>query len=98
MSNREVMQQALEYLDAPSAKLWPAGTQHRIIKALRAVLAEPVQEQEPVAWQWLNTGHFRKKLPRTAELGNWQPLYTHPPQRKPLTDAQLRAMFEIGEK
>ena len=38
---REAAQQALEYLEAPSAKLWPAGTQHRITAALRAALAEP---------------------------------------------------------
>lgn len=38
---RTAAQQALEYLDAPSAKLWPAGTQHRIITALRSALAEP---------------------------------------------------------
>ena len=38
---RQAAQQALKYLDAPSAKLWPAGMQHRIITALRAALAEP---------------------------------------------------------
>lgn len=41
---RTAAQQALEYLDAPSSKLWPAGTQHRIITALKAALAEPQQE------------------------------------------------------
>ena len=42
--------------------------------------AEPVQE--PVAWQWLNTAHFRKNLPVNAEPGAWNPLYTHPPRRE----------------
>jgi hypothetical protein len=37
---------------------------------------------EPVAWQWLNTAHFRKKLPADAEPGAWNPLYTHPPRRE----------------
>jgi hypothetical protein len=46
-----------------------------------AALAQ--QEQEPVAWQWLNTAHFRKKLPANAESGAWNPLYTHPPLREP---------------
>lgn len=45
---RQAAQQALEYLDAPSAKLWPAGTQRRIITALRAALAEP----EPFNPDW----------------------------------------------
>ena len=38
---RTAAQQALEYLDAPSEKLWPAGTQDRIITALKAALEEP---------------------------------------------------------
>jgi hypothetical protein len=55
-------QQALEYLGAPSAKLWPAGTQYRIIAALHAALAQqaepkgggrlpPPLQAEPVAWR-----------------------------------------------
>jgi hypothetical protein len=67
------------------------------ITALRAALAQqeapkgggnlppPLQAvpvQEPVAWQWLNTAHFRKNLPVNAEPGAWNPLYTHPPRRE----------------
>jgi hypothetical protein len=58
--------------------------------ALEAALAEPVQE--PAAWQWLDTGTFRKKLPKTAERGAWNPLYAAPPQRKPLTDEEINAV------
>lgn len=29
----------------------------------------------PRAWQWLNSGVFRKKLPPTAEPEAWAPLY-----------------------
>ena len=36
------------------------------------------QEQEPVAWQWLDTAHFRKKLPKDAGDGVWNPLYAAP--------------------
>ena len=46
-------------------------------------------KQKPVAWQWLTTAHFRKKLPKDAEVGAWNPLYTTPPQRKPLTPEQI---------
>ena len=91
---REAAQQALEYLDAPSSKLWPAGTQHRIITALRAALAEPVEE--PVAWMHTNAvGHvyFRKKP--QDRVFNPQPLYTAPPQRKPLTDEEI---INIGKE
>jgi len=44
---------------------------------------QPKQEQvKPVAWQWLNTAHFRKKLPKDAEKGAWNPLYTKPPKQE----------------
>jgi hypothetical protein len=32
-------------------------------------------DAEPVAWQWLDTGTFRKNLPKQAEIGAWTPLY-----------------------
>ena len=38
-------------------------------------------EQEPVAWQWLGSAHFRKKLPKNADVTAWNPLYTAPPKR-----------------
>jgi hypothetical protein len=38
-------------------------------------------EQEPVAWQWLGSAHFRKQIPKNADVTAWNPLYTHPPQR-----------------
>ncbi len=41
-----------------------------------------VPEQEPVAWQWLGSAHFRKKLPKNADITAWNPLYTTPPKRK----------------
>jgi len=59
-------------MDADVAKIAKA------ITALRAALAQ--EEQEPVAWQWLNTAHFRKDLPANAESGAWNPLYAHPPR------------------
>jgi len=45
-----------------------------------AALAQ--EEQEPVAWQWLNSAYFRRKPPANAESGAWNPLYTHPPRRE----------------
>ena len=51
------------------------------------------QQNEPVAWQWLTTAHFRKKLPKDAEKGAWNPLYTTPQQRTwvGLTDEEIQA-------
>jgi hypothetical protein len=40
--------------------------------------AAPQPKAEPVAWQWLNTANFRKKLPADANKAEWVPLYAHP--------------------
>ncbi len=57
----------------------------------REDLAQP--EQEPVAWQWLDTAHFRKKLPKDAGDGVWNPLYAAP-QRTfvGLTDEEIEQL------
>ena len=57
-------------------------------------LAQP--EQEPVAWQWLDTAHFRKKLPKDAGDGVWNPLYAAP-QRTfvGLTDVEIEQAIEL---
>jgi len=47
---RETLERAIAYLEAPTAKLWPAGTLHGIAASLRAALA--AQPAEPVAWRW----------------------------------------------
>jgi hypothetical protein len=83
---RSAAKQALEALEICAVRQehqWHGLQQVQIVKAaLRAALEQP--EQEPVAWQWLNTAHFRKKLPADAEPGAWNPLYTHPPRREAL--------------
>jgi hypothetical protein len=88
---RAAAQQALEVLIKASSYY----DTYAEIAALKAALAEPV---EPVAWQWLDTGTFRKKLPKTAERCAWNPLYATPPQRKPLTDEEIlrRVHTDVG--
>ena len=54
------------------------------------------KEDEPVAYQWLGTSVIRKRVPKTAEADAWQPLYTAPPQRKPLTDDLTRAVSQYN--
>jgi len=77
---RTAAQQALEALEYHVEQTRPIDKTGEAITALRAALEQP--EQEPIAWQWLNTAHFRKKLPADAEPGAWNPLYTHPPRRE----------------
>lgn len=55
-------------------------------------LAQPAQE--PVAWQWLDTATFRKKIPPTGESECWNPVYTSPPPRQPLTDDEMDLICE----
>jgi hypothetical protein len=68
------------------------------IKAAQQFVAPPQrpaeQDIEPVAWQWLDTGTFRKKLPKTAERCAWNPLYAAPPQRKPLTEEEVNDLMD----
>lgn len=85
MTDREIMKQALEALELGDVA--DAISVGELMDALRERLAR--EEQEPVAWQWLDTGTFRKSLPASAEPGAWTPLYTAPPQRQPLTDDEL---------
>ena len=48
--------------------------------ALKSATGVVGPAQEPVAWQWLGSAHFRKKLPKNADITAWNPLYTAPPQ------------------
>jgi hypothetical protein len=65
--------------------------------ALRQAI-EQAEQAQPVAWQWLNTAHFRKKLPKDAEQGAWTPLYTAPPQRQPLPSEPTKEMIDAAER
>lgn len=47
-----------------------------LAEAITAEVCAALAEQaEPVAWQWLDTSTFRKRLPSNAEPGAWRPLY-----------------------
>lgn len=53
----EAIRQALEYLDSPPSKLWPAGTQYNVITSLRQAVeqAEKKDHAERLAeknWQY----------------------------------------------
>jgi hypothetical protein len=66
----------------------PVGTAEAI-QAGKQAIAE-LESQEPVAWRWQRLGQewilegSLKQTPIDAVIV--EPLYTHPPQRKPLTD------------
>jgi hypothetical protein len=90
MTDRELMQQALEALDG----LYEPGELERVNKAITALRTAIEQaEQEPVAWQGVydKTDLYYRKPPQ-ADV---RPLYTTPPaaQRQPLTDEEIAREF-----
>ena len=97
---RKLASQALEYLAAWSVGESPdASAVNDLITELDAALAQP--EQEPVGWFEAPHGAFRAnpayKLGFPSELLTWNiPLYIDPPQRKPLTVADIKGILEFG--
>ena len=85
MTDRELMQQVYQYLTGESVR--NKTTDKHIAELISEGLAQP--EQEPVAYGYRDArgnirplNHYETKMDRI-------PLYTSPPQRKPLTDEQL---------
>ena len=67
----------------------------KAITAIKEALAQP--EQEPVAWTLLLTGENNGLVGKAGETFEGHPeyyrrvdVYTTPPQRKPLTDEEIR--------
>ena len=92
MTDRELMQQALEALQAVRDTPASADEIQRawiVSDLLQRRLAQP--EQEPVAW----IDEFGNVFPLGAQRGPkhlnepMKPLYTATPQRKPLTDEEI---------
>lgn len=85
MTDRELMQQVYQYLTGESVRNKTSDAY--IAQIINERLAQP--EQEPVAYigtngelMWLHKPH--------AIYSKARPLYTAPPQRKPLTDEDDR--------
>ena len=76
------------------ADWWPSASQVQAMLAL-------AQTQEPLAW--ISTGTARMihwTADKPAYGDDWVPLYTTPPQRKPLTDEDVERIVRealVGE-
>jgi hypothetical protein len=84
---RSAAERALEALDNVGVEgNWER--EEAAVVALRAALA-------PVPVAWIDREGDLYKMP---EIEGWAPphtlLYTHPPQRKPLTDAEIFGLYE----
>jgi hypothetical protein len=113
MTDRELMQKALDALDL-HAKQYPhmvKGYTADAASALRERLAQPEQDvpeascgnMGPVGWLESPDGAFRAnplyKIQFPSSLLSWQvPLYTSPPQRKPLTDKAITQVIDSMPK
>jgi hypothetical protein len=102
---REAAQQALEALQNCANGEDDVLLTRDALAALRAALAEPTTEdssavetvQEPVAWMvYTEDGKSVCVTDHPADFIEWRslPLYTHPPQRKPLSAIDLRALYD----
>ena len=99
---REAAQQALDALNTVvvDVKTTPTAyeTHRQAITALETALAAPQPEPKPVGFMWrhIQTGCTTVLLPNFySDTGGSGlcvgPLYTHPPQRQPLTDEEINA-------
>ena len=89
---KEALKLALEALEYRGVGSW--RKKQPAIAAIKEALAQP--EQEPVAWK---TDDIELYV-REDKFGFYNiPLYTHPPQRKPLTDEEIIASnYPDGEE
>lgn len=91
MTDRELMQQALEALERLEG--WLTHEEVALQAALRERLAQPEQEQEPVAWRY--RGNFHEFDPSDWAEGPVTPLYTTPQPRQwvGLTDEERNNLW-----
>ena len=89
---KEALKLALEALEAMQS--YAAAERKGLLicdEAITAIKAALAQEQEPVAWmdEDMDCIFFDTERPEPFSFDFWKPLYTTPPQRKPLTDEQI---------
>ena len=98
MTKDEALKLALEALEADLLEMVADVDGHMVflkdkaITAVKEALAQP--KQEPLAW--ISTGPARMihwTADKPAYGDDWVPLYTTPPQRKPLTDEEMKKIW-----
>jgi hypothetical protein len=102
MTQTEALKLALEALET---SMYPQQKQLQAITAIKAALlsqSDGEAKDEPVAWAMLHdNGHFIDAIHPNEHArveGEYiTPLYTTPPQRKPLTDEEIDGMVEITD-
>ena len=104
MIKDEALRMALEALEADELDMVDDGSGNMVFRkeqAITAIKKSLAQTQEPLAW--ISTGpasmiHWTSDKPAYGD--DWVPLYTTPPQRKPLTDEDVERIVRearVGE-
>ena len=94
----ELALEAIEYVhDTGDTQTFDMCYAKPALAALKEALAQP--EQEPVAWRFQSAvgGWAYGKEPPIGSKYAVEPLYTTPPQRKPLTDEEISEYAERME-
>ena len=101
MNKDETLKFALDVLKNTAS--WNASQQYtREQKAIKAIEAALEAKDEPVAWFWFDERdggewiHIADNQINADKFGNAKviPLYTTPPQRKPLSEEEIGAILE----
>jgi hypothetical protein len=87
---KQAAKAVVERWDTPAWEWRDQGPTADLMADLRKALAQP--EQEPVAWRvWSPDG---TNVYQYTEDGDGEPLYTTPPQRKPLTEEEISNIWD----
>ena len=104
MTKDEALKLALEALEKYARDFGSNDLTVKAMYVVRQALAQP--EQEPVAWIYKGEKSFdgnkysdEYELTASKQVALWKdknakPLYTTPPQRKPLSDEEIGAILE----
>ncbi len=84
-------------LDALETSMYPQQKQLQAITAIKEALAQP--EQEPVGWYDSISGgmdftFYKPHRKPSSPSAEWIPVYSRPPQRKPLSEEEIGAILE----
>jgi len=93
MNKDEALRLALEALELAHPRFGIATEKHK--QAITAIKAALEAKNEPFCWYDMEHGEIQDvewNRQKPTYEGNWKPLYTTPPQRKPLTDEEVNGI------
>ena len=92
---RELLKEVLEYFDPLGLNTEHCGD---LPERINELLAQPEQDQEPVAWMSINNNGGISIDSYYANHRDYVPLYTAPPKRELLGDGITADMYRANKK